>query len=130
MSTERNKELIRRYWEDVWTGQDRAGFVELMEPGYAEEEAAFSDVVWAAFPDIRCEIVEMIAEGGVVATRLILSATHSGHGEFNGISPSGNRASMEGIVFHHLVDGRIVREGQLSSWDWLGFYRQLGTIPE
>lgn len=36
---------------------------------------------------------------------------------------------MEGIVFHHLVDGHIVREGQLSAWDWLGFYLQLGAIP-
>src|SRR5665811_742122 len=95
MSPEENKERIRRYWEDVWTGQDRAGFAELMESGYAEHEAAFSDVVWAAFPDIRCEIVEMIAEGGTVATRLILTATHSGKGEFNGIPPSGNHASME-----------------------------------
>lgn len=31
---------------------------------------------------------------------------------------------------HHLVDGRITWEGQLSAWDWVGFYRQLGTIPE
>ena len=131
MSTEtKNKEVIRRYWEDIWTGQDRAGFFEVMEPGYAEHEAAFADAIWAAFPDIRCEIVEMIAEGGTVATRLVLSATHQGPGEFNGIPPSGNHASMEGVVIHHLIDGRIVREGQLSAWDWLGFYRQLGTIPD
>lgn len=57
MSTEeRNKEIVRRYWEEVWskTG-NRDGFFALMEPGYAEHEAAFSDVIWAAFPDIRCE---------------------------------------------------------------------------
>ena len=130
MSTEeRNKETVRRYWEDVWSAGNRDGFFELMEPGYADDEAAFSDVVWAAFPDIRCEIVEMIAEGDTVATRLVLSATHSGPGAFNGVAPSGWHASMEGSVFHHLVDARIVREGQLSAWDWLGFYRQLGAIP-
>jgi predicted ester cyclase len=131
MSTEeRNKEIVRRYWEDAWSAAgNRAGFFELMEPGYAEDEAAFSDVIRAAFPDLRCEIVEMIAEGGTVATRLVLSATHSGAGAFSGIAPSGRHAAMEGIVVHHLVDGRIVREGQLSAWDWLGFYRQLGAIP-
>lgn len=46
MSTEaRNKEIIRRYWEDIWAGQDRDGFFEVMEPGYAEHEAGFSDVI-------------------------------------------------------------------------------------
>jgi predicted ester cyclase len=133
MSTEsiekRNKEIIRRYWEEVWADQDRTAFAEVMEPGYAEDEAAFADVIWGAFPDIRCEIVEMIAEGGTVATRLVLSATHTGPAAYDGIAPSGRHVSMEGVVVHHLVDGRIVRDGQLSAWDWLGFYRQLGAIP-
>ncbi len=127
---ERNKEIVRRYWEGVWSvAGNRAGFSELMELAYAEEEAAFADIIWAAFPDIRCEIVEMLADGDAVATRLVLSATHTGPGAFAGLAPSGRHASMEGIALHHLVDGRIVREGQLSAWDWLGFYRQLGAIP-
>jgi predicted ester cyclase len=126
---ERNTEIVRRYWQDAWNGRKRDDFVDVLEPGYAEEEAAFADVVWAAFPDVRVEIVEMIAEGDSVATRLVLSGTHSGSGAWEGLAPSGRRASMEGIVIKHLVDGRIVREGQISLWDWLDFYRQLGAIP-
>lgn len=130
MSTEeRNTEIVRRYWRDAWNGRKRDDFFDVLEPGYAEEEAAFADVVWAAFPDVHVEIVEMIAEGDSVATRLVLSGTHSGSGAWEGLAPSGRRASMEGIVIKHLVDGRIVREGQISMWDWLGFYRQLGAIP-
>jgi predicted ester cyclase len=126
---ERNTEIVRRYWQDAWNGRKRDDFFDVLEPGYAEEEAAFADVVWAAFPDVRVEIVEMIAEGDSVATRLVLSGTHSGSGAWEGLAPSGRRASMEGIVIKHLVDGRIVREGQISLWDWLDFYRQLGAIP-
>jgi predicted ester cyclase len=126
---ERNTEIVRRYWQDAWNGRKRDDFFDVLEPGYAEEEAAFADVVWAAFPDVRVEIVEMIAEGDSVATRLVLSGTHSGSGAWEGLAPSGRHASMEGIVIKHLVDGRIVREGQISLWDWLDFYRQLGAIP-
>ena len=58
-----------------------------------------------AFPDIHVTVEQTIAEGEWVATRNTWRGTHAG--VFNGISATGNRLEVSGIVFWRIVDGRI-----------------------
>lgn len=45
-----------------------------------------------AFPDLRMEIDELIAEDDLVAGRFTLSGTH--RGEWNGVPPTGREVTM------------------------------------
>jgi predicted ester cyclase len=122
-----NKETMRRYWEDAWTAQNRLLFDELMEEGFAADELAFADVLWGAFPDMRFTSEEMVAEGDAIVSRLTWSGTHQG--AYGGIAPTGKRVTITGLSLYHLSNGKLIRNGQVSEFDWLGFYRQLGSIP-
>jgi predicted ester cyclase len=122
-----NKETMRRYWQDTWSAQNRPLFDELMEEGFAADEQAFADILWGAFPDMRFTIEEMVAEGDAVVSRLTWSGTHQG--EYGGIAPTGTRVTITGLSLYHLSNGTLIRNGQVSEFDWLGFYRQLGSIP-
>jgi predicted ester cyclase len=46
-----------------------------------------------AFPDLHHEIEDIVAEGDKVAVRLNVTGTHKG--EFQGISPSGKKLSLD-----------------------------------
>jgi steroid delta-isomerase-like uncharacterized protein len=60
----------------------------------------------SAFPDLRADVQEQIAEADKVATRKVFSGTH--RGEFMGAPPTGKPVSFEVIDILTLRDGRIV----------------------
>ena len=128
MSTAANKAIMRRYWLEAWNGQRLDRFDQLMEASYAAEEKHFVKVLWRAFPDMHFAIEELIAEADAVVSRLTWSGTHLG--EYEGIAPTGKWVTITGLALHHVVHGRIVRDGQMSQLDWLSFYRQLGSMPD
>jgi steroid delta-isomerase-like uncharacterized protein len=78
-----------------------------------------------AFPDLRHNIVDMVAEGDKVAIRLNVTGTHKG--DFQGIPPSGKKLSLDEMGFITIIDGKIT-EGWISS-DTMGLMQQIGTIP-
>ncbi len=81
----------------------------------------------AAFPDIRWEVHEQIAEGDRVVNRFTVTGTHTG-AEFMGIPPSGKRFEMKGLGIDRVVDG-VVRQG----WDVAdthGLLQQLGAASD
>lgn len=127
MTYEANKEMMRRYWDEAWSGKNRALFFELMEDGYAGEEAAFADRVWRGFPDMRLIIHDLFAEGDAVVSQVTWQGTHLG--DYDGIAPTGTFVTMPGLSVYRIANGRFTRQGQMSQFDWLGFYRQLGSIP-
>ncbi|MER3404875.1 MAG: hypothetical protein C4289_06680, partial [Chloroflexota bacterium] len=64
--------------------------------------------------------------GDKVATRwTAVSGPHKG--EFMGIPPTGQQATVTGITISRLADGRIVEEWL--NWDTLGLLQQLGAVP-
>lgn len=78
-----------------------------------------------AFPDLQMEIEEMVAERGLVASRLTLSGTHEG--AWRGALPTGKRVTMALMMFFRFEDGKLLELWE--SDDQLGFQRQLGIIP-
>jgi steroid delta-isomerase-like uncharacterized protein len=138
MTTEHNKALVRRFFEEVFN-QGRLELVDsLFAPGFTGRGLAghggggpgrVKQTVqhWrAAFPDIRFTVEEMIAEGNNVVVRVTFRGTQQG--EFMGVAASGRPVAVSGVEVARVVDGLIAEEG----WhylDELGLMRQLGALP-
>ena len=134
---EANKQLVRRFFEDVWSTCDialRDSFLAAEYSGHVSGNADPLDregwTVWftgfrETFPDASFTIEDMIAEGDKVAVRLTMRGTHQG--ELNGIPPTGREVTVTGMSIERIADGRIV-EGWNEN-DALGMLGQLGVLP-
>ena len=137
MSTEANKALVRRWFEETDKG-NLAIIDELCAPDYIDHSPPLpgmgegSDAVRkaneslaAAFPDTVHLIEDQIAEGDKVVTRLRGRATFLG--EILGIPPNGKVVEITGISIHRIADGKLVEHW--ANADLLSFMQQLGAIP-
>jgi steroid delta-isomerase-like uncharacterized protein len=79
----------------------------------------------AGFPDLRCSVLEAIAEDDRVACRWRMEGTH--RGAFLGFAPTGRRVVLEGIGFFRFHDDRVAEEWL--EYDAFGLLRQLGVVP-
>jgi predicted ester cyclase len=79
----------------------------------------------AAVPDAHWTIVEQIAQGERVATRLCIQGTFSG--PLLGLVPPGRPATLSGVAISRFAQGRLI-ELWLQA-DLLGFLQQLGVLP-
>ena len=59
----------------------------------------------AAFPDMHITIDEQISVGDTTVTRWHGRATHNG--PFGPIPPTGRTVAFDGLIFDHLVDGKV-----------------------
>ena len=131
----RNKELARRFFEEVWKRGDETGIDRYIaadaggnDPTFGTGREAFRAQwrTWrAAFPDLHFAVEDLVAEGDKVVTRWTLTGTH--RGEFQGIVPTGRRVSVAGMSLDRIAGGQIA-EG-FDAWDELGLHRQLGAAP-
>ena len=120
MSTEENKAIVRRYYEEGWNQKNAAVRDELISPdlvyhsplGSAGDKAElYKGVITGfltAFPDVQVTIDEMIAEGDQVAVAVTSSGTHSG--ETPNHPPTGKAYKATSISIFTLKDGKIVSQ--------------------
>jgi predicted ester cyclase len=136
VSTEANKTLYRRWFEEVVTGRDLALADELLAADYAlhfpgmppmdgEGHKQLLGMFHAAFPDWRETVDAVVAEGDLVVIRVTGSGTHEG--AFQGIPPTHRRVSATGVGIGRIVDGRIAETW--AEYDALGMLQQLGAVP-
>ncbi len=80
-----------------------------------------------AFPDVRFEVHEIVAEGDVVACRSTMTGTHLGRLELvpPGLDPTGRQVRVAHMHFFRYEDGRVTDLWHL--WDTPGLARQLGA---
>lgn len=126
MSTEANKTIVRRLWEEVWNQNTLDVCDEIFDADYAAHEKGFVPVLRAAFPDLKFTVIDMIAEGDKVVSRYTITGTH--RGEFMGIPATGNPVEITTIWIHRLEDGRIVEGRNWGEWDRLSMLEQLGVV--
>ncbi|MGH2343742.1 MAG: ester cyclase [Chloroflexota bacterium] len=79
----------------------------------------------AAVPAARWTIVEQIAEGDAVVTRLSVRGTFSG--PLVGLAPPGRAAIVTGVAIGRFSEGRLA--GLWLQVDLLGLLQQLGVLP-
>ena len=137
MSTEQNKALVRRFYDEVFNKKNLAVSDDFLAPHIIEHSLPpglpsgsegsrqFIGMYLTAFPDLHLTAEDMIAEGDEVAARFTMRGTHKG--EFMGIPSTGKQVTMTGIQIVRVADGRIAE-----NWvnlDALGLLQQLGVIP-
>jgi predicted ester cyclase len=137
MSTEDNKALYRRWFEEVVSAGNLTVADELLAPNYVlhfpgmpgpvdhEGHKNLVRMFQAAFPDWRETVEDVIAEGDKVVIRVTGTGTHEG--EFQGIPPSHARVTATGIGIGRIQNSRIAEAW--AAYDALGLMQQLGVIP-
>ena len=117
--------MVQRLVEGINAGDIEGIVDELFAPRAARRVKRLFAEFYAAFPDWREEIVELVAEGNTVAGRFRCSGTHQG--EFLGEAPTGRRMEVEEVFFLRAEGGKFV--GFWALEDSLGRMRQLGLVP-
>jgi steroid delta-isomerase-like uncharacterized protein len=139
MSTEANKAIIRRVFEEAFSRGNMDVLDEIIAPnqinggpstppGIPSGPEGTKMLITAyrnAFPDIHITVDEQIAEGNTVVTRWSARGTHDG--ELAGIPPTGKPATVVGMGVDRVENGKIVESWGL--FDQFGMLQQLGVIP-
>ena len=122
--SEANKELVRRHFEELFNRKDLAVAEELMAQDYLEHAvapfgqtepgrvngpaAARQTVEWllAQFPDLHMTIEAIVADGDLVAARVVSEGTNLG--PLNGVvPPTGKRFASRQSHWFRVADGRL-----------------------
>ncbi len=139
MSAEANKTVVRRYLDEVWSGGNLAVVDEVIAPDYIDHSGppqlpsrgresvrAVANVFRSAFPDLRMQLDDLLADGDRVICRNTGIGTHLG--DLFGIPPTGRACAMTGIHIYRIADGQVAEHW--SNTDDFGLLRQLGVIPD
>jgi steroid delta-isomerase-like uncharacterized protein len=112
---EANKALIRAHYDAVTNGHDPAAIRTQVAPDFfdhgagkalsADDVIAHSAGLHATFGELRADEESMIAEGDIVAARMVWHGVHNG--PWRGIAPTGKRIAFRGMTFWRIADGKI-----------------------
>jgi predicted ester cyclase len=135
---ERNKAIVRRCIDEVWTRGEMAAIAEIVDPSFRRHHernqdqnahglegfAAWVREVRGGMPDLKVNIVLMVAENDLVMVHLQCSATHQG--ELKGVA-----ASDTPLAFTMTAIVRLAEEKICECWaiaDTLGILQRVGAV--
>lgn len=135
--SEANKQVVRRWFDEVWNKQKREAIAELLnEDSIVHEGAdeargpdgfyAFYDRMQAGFSSIHVTVHDAIAEGDKVCVRWSCSMQHTGSGF--GSEPTNKQLHTTGISIIRVRDGKFVEGWQ--NWDMLSLLQQIRGEPK
>ncbi len=136
MSKDENKELVRRFYEEVVNTGAVDEVARFVSPDYVEVQDNERYAVGVegvrehirgvrrTYPDLHLTIEQQIAEGEWVVTRVTMRGTH--RGEWQGIKPTGRRVEITAVNVDRVVGGRIVEHGGAANL--LGPLLEIGAV--
>jgi steroid delta-isomerase-like uncharacterized protein len=148
---DKNKALVRRFFEEAWGKGNLAAVDEFMAADYVmhpissglppgpEGTKQAITTYRTAFPDLQVTVDDVFAEGDRVAFRWSIRGTHLG--DWLGIPPTGNHVAATGISVYRIAGGKVAENWttiDLSPTEeeqrWLtegggGWPRRSGDIP-
>lgn len=103
MSLEENKEIVRRFYEDLHSGDpdtviDAYLAEEFIGHNKSKDRSTFKQVttaLMASYPDIKSNIEDIIAENDKVVVRMKINS---------------DKKSMSAIIINRIVNGKIVEQ--------------------
>jgi steroid delta-isomerase-like uncharacterized protein len=128
MSLEENKELVRRFLEEVMNARITLVIPEFMVPGsmfVGAFESFVTKYIKEGFPDFHLTIEDMFGEGDKVLVQTTATATQIGPAM--GHPASGKTYSTTVIYIFKIANGKII-SGQWVS-DRMEIAQQLGWMP-
>jgi len=136
VSNDENKELVRRYYEEVVSTGAVDAVVRFVSLDYVEvhDNKRYTVGLEGArehkrgarqtYPDLRLTVEQQIAEGEWVVTRVTMRGTH--RGEWQGIKPTGKPIEVTAVNIDRVVRGRIVEHGGAANL--LGPLLEIGAV--
>jgi len=112
------KELATRWFKEIWNGRNPGVIHEMMDPeclGHTEGGTLVGpdafvthmyEAFMGAFPDMRLELHQVIADGDDAVGRWTVRATHTG--PLAGIEPTGRRIQFSGMTWLRFRDGKLI----------------------
>lgn len=133
-TAQENKDVVQRAF-DAANDRDKEAFIELHTDDSVLHDAgetiqgakAIAEHLWGffePFPDNSATLDTLIAEGDLVAARVIWDGTHEG--AFEGIEPTGTEVEIEEMMLFRVEDGEVVEAWAVA--DNLGLMQQLGVV--
>ena len=115
MAADNNKEVVRRFLEEVLASGKLDQIDELLAPGYVNRAfgvglEAFKGMLAglsAALPDRRFDVEDLVAEGDAVVARYTSEMRDR----------SGKTTSVRGLTFYRLAGGKIVEDDPITTPD-------------
>jgi steroid delta-isomerase-like uncharacterized protein len=132
--SEQNKQIVRDLWGCLSSGDfDKMGQLydeNVQYHGSGGEErrgraaaVEFAKTYKVAFPDMKANVEQLIAEGDYVVSRVNPSGTNTG--EMMGMPPTGKTVDLKWVMnMVRIHNGKIVEEWEV--FDSADFMRQLG----
>jgi steroid delta-isomerase-like uncharacterized protein len=120
---ERDLERMVSFYEPGGTGEIH-GLVSLTVP---DTYRAWFANLFAAFPDFRFEILDVVAEGEQAAVRWHATGTFNGTARFEGMDPTGAKVDLTGFDLLTIRDGKIQRNDAYMNGAQMT--QQLGALP-
>jgi glyoxylase-like metal-dependent hydrolase (beta-lactamase superfamily II)/predicted ester cyclase len=132
------EEVARRYFAAV-AARDPEAMAACWKPGGVDrlhgqatlvapdDVRAYFTELFAAFPDMRVELLSTTADEERCAVRWRMRATFAGPGRFQGFAPNGAHVSFEAVDVVQVADGLVV--GNDAYLDGADVARQLGVLP-
>ncbi|MEN6343389.1 MAG: ester cyclase [Methanospirillum sp.] len=119
MSTEKNKEVVRRVFEEVMNQGNLRAVDELVADDYTltdppglppgrEGLRALANMYRTGAPDLHMTVEDVVAEGDQAVARWVATGTLTG--EMMGMPPTGKKVSFRAISWFRLKNGRIAEE--------------------
>lgn len=137
MNPEQTRQLVTRYFEDVWNRGKLDVLDEIMAPDYVNHSpsipnpkpgpADLKPIVKSmreGIPDLKYEILDMIVTPDKAAVYLRVTGTHKG--TLFGIPATGRKIDIRQMQIEWVRDGRIWQHWRIT--EELSLMRQLGVI--
>jgi steroid delta-isomerase-like uncharacterized protein len=136
MSTQLNKRIAQRYFEEIWNKANLDAADELVAanvvghvPGTTlhgvETLKQRVQSLYAIYSQPHFAIEDQLAEDDKVLVRWTFQGTHTG--AFMGVVPTGKQIRLTGMNLFHIANGKI--EALWLNADDLGELQQLGVLP-
>jgi len=135
--TEKNKAMVRSFWEEVFNGRKLSLIDEIFTADWVYHGVGglkvygpkglkqFLTEYYNAFPDMQVKVENLIAEGDKVVSHVTSRGTHKG--ELMGIAPTGKQVTVPVICISRFVDDKIGENWEII--DLFGMLQQLDVIP-
>ena len=137
MTLDANKQICRDYFKAFlardagWMEKHVAKTFVRHDPGLDFEVRGpngvlqLHDALMPAFPDMKLDLEDLVAEGEKVLVRLVIRATHTG--PFGEMAPTGKPISVPVLDLFQIRDGVLIEHW--AQLDNLGMLKQLGALP-
>jgi steroid delta-isomerase-like uncharacterized protein len=136
VTTAEKAEAVAEAYFAAFNAGDADALGPLLAPDYRHHGALVTDQDRAlhqerlrtnrrAFPDGHYALVDMFAQGDLVAVWHIFTGTLQG--PYAGVKPAGQPVTVRGVHIHRVTCGQIVETW--NSGDALGLLRQIGPLP-